>query len=363
LKFDGVKLEALPEEGFTHREALAALSGEELARLKEASDAPGLVHLAGHVALLAATGTAVLLAPNWPLWVLAVIAHGIVLIFLFTLEHEAVHGTAFRSAWINRTAAEVTGFLVVVPPRWFRYFHFAHHRHTQDPERDPELATPKPHDRWSYVRHLSGLPYWKAEIGTIINNALGRSVGCYVPPAARSRVIAEARAYLAGYAAFAAVAFATGWTWPLELWLVPLIAGQPFLRAYLLAEHGACPLVADMLANTRTTFASRFVRFLAWNMPYHTAHHVLPVVPFHRLRTLTAILETRLACTANGYFDAHRQIRAGWGRDHIDFGRYAQEIQAHTADQAPRMMNTVPSGSHRSAMEKISAGSSSEPSR
>jgi fatty acid desaturase len=56
------------------------------------------------------------------------------------------------------------------------------------------------------------------------------------------------------------------------------------------------------------------MRFLAWNMPYHTAHHVLPVVPFHRLGCLTALLESRLATTADGYVDAHRRIRAAWER-------------------------------------------------
>ena len=309
-----VKPQPAPLEVYTHREAINALSDEELTRLKETSDRPGLVHLAGHVAVLVATGTAVLLAPNWPLWFAASLVHGIALIFLFTLEHEAIHATAFRSAWLNRIVAEVTGALVIVPPRWFRYFHFAHHRHTQDVERDPELATPKPSDWWSYVRHLSGLPYWKAQASIILGNAFGRNVGSYVPGSARGRIVAEARGYLAGYAGFAVLCLAAGWTWPLELWLVPLLFGQPFLRAYLLAEHGACPLVADMLMNTRTTFTNRLVRFLGWNMPYHTAHHVLPVVPFHRLAGLTALLERRLATTADGYLDAHAQIRAGWRR-------------------------------------------------
>jgi fatty acid desaturase len=307
-----VKPQAESHEAYTHREALVALSDDELTRLKETSDRPGLVHLAGHAALLVATGTAVVLAPNWPLWLAAATAHGIVLIFLFTLEHEAVHATAFRSPWLNRAAAEVAGALVVVPPRWFRYFHFAHHRHTQDPAHDPELETPKPSDWWSYVRHLSALPYWRAQIATIIGNAMGRDIGSYVPASARRRIVTEARGYLAVYAGFAALCLAANWTWPLELWLVPLLLGQPFLRAYLLAEHGACPMVADMLANTRTTFTNRLVRFLAWNMPYHTAHHVLPVVPFHRLGALTELLEQRLATTAEGYVDAHRQIRRHW---------------------------------------------------
>jgi fatty acid desaturase len=122
----------------------------------------------------------------------------------------------------------------------------------------------------------------------------------------------EARAYLAVYAALAFASLWQGWTWPLYLWIGPALIGQPFLRAYLLAEHAACPLIPDMLANTRTTFAGRLVNLLAWNMPHHTAHHALPVVPFHQLPRLTARLEQHLKSRADGYIDAHRQIRAAW---------------------------------------------------
>jgi fatty acid desaturase len=67
-----------------------------------------------------------------------------------------------------------------------------------------------------------------------------------------------------------------------------------------------------MLANTRTTFCNGAIRFLAWNMPHHTAHHALPTVPFHRLPRLTSILQDRLKVTATGYGEAHRQIRTAW---------------------------------------------------
>lgn len=306
-----VKPEASREAHFTHREAIAALKEEELARLKETSDRPGLARLAGYLGLLCLTGFTVLHAPNWPLWLIAATAHGVLLVFLFTLEHEAIHGTAFRTGWLNRAVAAAAGFVVIVPALWFRYFHFAHHRHTQDIERDPELASPKPSDWRSYALYLTGLPYWKAEIAAIIATTRGE-VGDYVPASAAPRVVAEARLHLALYAVLAAVSLAMGWTWPLELWVAPLLLGQPFLRAYLLAEHGACPLVADMLANTRTTFTNGLVRLLAWNMPYHTAHHVLPVVPFHKLPELTGLLEDRLASTARGYIHVHRQFRQSW---------------------------------------------------
>ncbi len=287
------------------------IAGEELASLKELSNAPGILHLSGHLLLLVLTGWSVLLA-HGPVWLLASLAHGILLVFLFTPLHESIHETAFRSPWLNRSVAAVAGFLLLLPPRYFRYFHFAHHRFTQDPAQDPELEKPRPQTPLQYAWHLTGLPYWKAAVMALLNDALGRNIGRYVPASAIPKLILEARLYLASYAVLATLGMAFRLDWILWLWVVPALLGQPFLRAYLLAEHAACPFIADMLANTRTTFCSGLVRYLAWNMPHHTAHHALPTVPFHRLPKLTQILESRLKCTARGYPDAHRQIFRAW---------------------------------------------------
>ncbi|MEZ5775961.1 MAG: fatty acid desaturase [Hyphomicrobiaceae bacterium] len=297
-------------EVFDHRQALASLSGAELARLREPSDAAGLRHLALHLAALGLTGGLVLASLHTWLVLPAMVAHGIVLSFLFAPLHESIHGTAFRSPAINLAVAEVAGFLLLLPPRWFRYFHLAHHRHTQDPEHDPELATPRPATMAAYLRHLTGYGYWTAEIRKIIANGLGRSTDGFVPLKGRPKVVREARIHLLGYALIAGLSIAMGSTLVLWLWVVPALLGQPFLRAYLLAEHAGLPFVADMLTNSRTTFTSGLVRFLAWNMPFHSAHHALPTIPFFRLPALTAHLRQSLRSTADGYVDAHRQIIA-----------------------------------------------------
>jgi fatty acid desaturase len=296
----------------THRDAIAALSGLELGSLKEAANAPALLRLFGHAGILVASGTVVLLTHSWIVWFLAMLVYGIALMFLFSLEHETIHGTAFRSPWLNTIIAEAAGLPLLLPPRYFRYFHFAHHRHTQNPARDPELASPKPSDWFSYFKYLSGIPYWRDAVGGLLRHALGRAHEDYIPAIGRAKVVLEARIYVLLIIALAAASVEFGWAWPLELWVIPALIGQPFLRAYLLAEHAACPLVADMLTNSRTTYTTAVVRFLAWNMPYHSAHHALPTVPFHRLPELNEKLGSRLKCTAQGYVDAHRQIRTAF---------------------------------------------------
>lgn len=281
-----------------HKAFLSSLSAEDRARLTERTDAPGTIRLAGHLGLIAALAAGV--AYGVPFWPFLLPVLGVALAFLFTIEHECTHQTPYRTAWLNEAVGFLTGFLIIQPFLWFRYFHLAHHRHTNDPERDPELVgKPKP-DTWSeFAWHLSSAKYWRGKGELLIRNAFGEIGDGYTPERAKPALRRESRIMLALYAlALASLAVSPLLFW---IWLLPLALGFPALRLYLLAEHGRCPAVADMFDNTRTTFTNRFVRFLAWNMPYHAEHHVFPAVPFHRLPTLHAHTAAHLKRTSDGY--------------------------------------------------------------
>ena len=86
---------------------------------------------------------------------------------------------------------------------------------------------------------------------------------------------------MVGGAIVAALLF--GWETPLVFWILPQFICQPFLRAYVLAEHTGCTHDRNGLTNTRTTLTNAAVRLLMWNMPYHAEHHLYPSIPFHRL--------------------------------------------------------------------------------
>ena len=199
---------------------------------------------------------------------------------------------------------------MLVPPEWFRCFHAAHHRFTHDPARDPELAVPEPRTRWEYAWRLTGLPLWRASLRTLLINAAGRCRDGYLPAGSRAAVTREARLMLAGYGLLAAGSLALRSDLLLWLWVVPALLGQPFLRAYLMAEHGRCPQVADMLANSRTTFTTAAMRRLAWNMPYHAEHHAYPAVPFHALPRFHELARAHLKTTERGYARFHRRFAA-----------------------------------------------------
>jgi fatty acid desaturase len=120
--------------------------------------------------------------------------------------------------------------------------------------------------------------------------------------------VREARWLLAFYGVLALASLLAGSDLALWLWLLPALLGQPFLRAYLLAEHTLCPLVPDMLRNSRTTRSTGLVRRLAWNMPYHAEHHAHPALPFHALPAAHALLAARVTVQADGYVAVQRQI-------------------------------------------------------
>ncbi len=253
-------------------------------------------------ALVWAADTRWLLLPAW-------IIYGTALVFLFAPLHECIHRTAFRSRRANDAVAMVCGFLLLLPARYFRTFHFAHHRFTNDPDRDPELQTAKPENLTTYIWAMSGIgSYWWPQIRSILRHAQGRAQEKFIPEADRIPIIREARSHLMAYAALVGLSILLETTVILHYHVIPALFGMIALRLFLLAEHTGCELTDDMFQNTRTTRTNPVVNFLAWNMPYHCEHHVYPAVPFHQLPTLHRHLQGHLGVVSDGYRGFHREF-------------------------------------------------------
>ena len=288
--------------------AAGRLPDQELSALIERSDRKGLAHLALHVLAIAAAGAVYAGVFDTAWMISAAWLYGTALVFLFAPLHETVHYTAFRSRWINRAVSAVCGWILVLPPRYFRAFHLEHHRYTQDPDRDPELAVAPPRTWSGYLWRVSGFQYWTSRARTMLVHASGSVTEPYIAPSERAAVAREARVHLASYVAVAAASAASGSAAMLWIWLVPVVLGQPMLRLYLLAEHTGRPMVPDMLENSRTVLTNAIVRFLAWNMPYHAEHHAYAAIPFHALPRAHAILAPYIREQSPGYASVHREL-------------------------------------------------------
>jgi fatty acid desaturase len=288
----------------------AEIDRAALKPLARRSDRAGLMRLAGHAGTLAGTGALVLLAAGQPLLLVPAMAlHGAALMFLFAPLHETIHRTAFQSRSLNDGVAFVCGLFLLLPPDYFRAFHFAHHRWTQDPARDPELAGGgRPATRAAFLLYLSGLPYWSWQARILLRHASGRVDAPFITPGQRPRIVREARLVLGIYGAGAAASMLFASPLLLLLWVGPALLGQPWLRAFLAAEHMLCPTAPEMQRNTRTTLTNPLLRYYGWNMNYHAEHHLAPALPFHALPAAHATLRASLAMIAPGYRLVLRQI-------------------------------------------------------
>lgn len=299
--------------GLTHEQAhIRAPAPAAMMHLAGRSDAEGLRHLAIHLGLLLLTGTLVALLPGW--WKTpAVLALGVVQAAFFAPFHETMHQTAFASRRLNAVVGWLAGAPSLFNWHFYQAYHLAHHRHTQDPERDPELMMQPPPTRFrSYLLRLTTLPYWRSRFRIAVDGLRGDfSAYPYIHPDAAPRIVRSVRWMLAFVAGAVLLAGLTlGWQAVLLFWVLPQLFGQSLLRCYLLTEHTFCSHERDGLTNTRTMLTNPLLRLLMWNMPYHAEHHLYPFIPFHRLAEAHGLLRDRLAHVHPGYVDWHRQYLA-----------------------------------------------------
>ena len=283
-----------------------------LRSLAQRRDGPGLAFLAAHLATLAVTGTLVWLCLGtawlWP----AMFLHGVVIVHLFAPFHETAHSSAFKSRRLNESVYWATALVLGLPPTHFRLEHAAHHAHTSDPDHDPEMITAG-NTVSGYLWYASSLPYFYYLLSSLARHpfaAFTPGEQGFIAPSQRARVQRDAWAMWAVYATIAALSFATGSLAALWLWLVPRVIAEPVMRVIRLSEHGACPLVPDMLQNTRTVLTLRPLQWLNWNMAYHAEHHGIPAVPFHALPALHTHLGPHLAELEHGYLPTQGRILA-----------------------------------------------------
>ncbi|MEM6663720.1 MAG: fatty acid desaturase [Pseudomonadota bacterium] len=256
-----------------------------LRKLVQRSDARGAVQAGSHFGAIALTGT--LLWATWGTWwaVPLFVLHGILINFLYAGQHELSHGTPFKTKWMNVALGRLIGFLLFYPRDFDLYQHTAHHKWTQNWSRDGELAR-EPYTLRSYLLWFLGPTYWWSRITRIFRLALGKVIEPYIREDQFTRVIHEARFHLALYAAIAVISLATQSWAAVILWLAPMLTTKAVHQLQNTIEHLGLSHDDNILDNTRSTRTNAVMRWLCWNMQYHTAHHAFPSVPFHRLKEL-----------------------------------------------------------------------------
>jgi beta-carotene hydroxylase len=194
----------------------------------------------------------------------------------FTPLHDATHRAVSRTRWVNEAIGRVSSLCLLSPFAAFRAMHLEHHKHTNDPHRDPD--------------HYSGRGAWWALPLRWVTQDLHyylRIVGAW-----HSRPRAERVEVVLSVAVFASLLGALTWAGygeaVLLAWVIPArlaIAALSFSFDYLPHVPHQTPASEDRFAATRILIApSLSVLFLFQN--YHLIHHLYPGVPFYRYRAV-----------------------------------------------------------------------------
>jgi fatty acid desaturase len=321
------------EASFSRR---SILTPQELRALSERSDLWGFAQLGSHFGAIAAAAVlhAQVMGTGWVL--LTGLALGVLLNFLYAGQHELSHATVFKTRKLNELFGRIIGFIQIFPRDFDQIMHFAHHQYTQDWERDGELVR-EPYTLTTYLMWLSGISYWRNRIVGNIRRARGIILEPYIRAEEEAKVIREARVHLGLYALIAVVSLALGSWAALTYWIIPMVLTKPIHQLQNTIEHLGLSHENDILENTRSTRINALGRWLCWQMPYHTAHHTFPAVPFWKLKELNTRLEDKAG-------EVHRM---GWIEFQIEVIR---KLRAKDESQYPMdEVWVVPTSGGRSA--------------
>ncbi len=204
--------------------------------------------------------------------------------------HEAGHGTAFRTDWMNVALYELASFMVMRESTVWRWSHTRHHSDTIIVGRDPEIAVPRPASIGEMILAMFNLGFYPKYFSHIVTHAFGRRSAeeqTFIPETEFSKVMVRARIYVAIYASVIAFAVSRRSLLPVMLVGLPNLFGTWLMVVYGFTQHaGLAENVLDHRLNCRTVLMNPVNRFLYWNMNFHIEHHMFPLVPYHALPRL-----------------------------------------------------------------------------
>jgi fatty acid desaturase len=245
--------------------------------------------------------------------------------------HELSHGTAFKSKAANELFYYLFCFLTWNNPVHFRTSHMLHHQYTLFAGQDKEVLQPPVKDKLNGVNWLRWTTFdfvwfWLL-VKTMVLHALGRGDVDYFSwdplftreDPRRAAMIRWARIALIGYAVLIAVFIV------FKLWvLIYLIVLGSFFATILgnltgsIQHTGLSSSVPDWRLICHTVKVNPVVRYLYWNMNFHTEHHMYAAVPFWQLPRFYARVSPGMQNPQQGFLAALRLLFQIKGRQRKD---------------------------------------------
>ena len=227
--------------------------------------------------------------------------------------HESGHGTAFKTQWMNEALYQIGSFMVLRNPTAWRWSHIRHHTDTIIVGMDPEIAVMRPPAAAKVLMNFFAVPTaieaFKRMFIHIATGRLHPEEACYVPESEHAKAVRDSWIWFAVYSVVIGSAI---WWWtllPLMVIGLPSIYGAWHYVLTGILQHAAlADDVLDHRLNSRTFHTNPFSRFVYWNMNYHVEHHMFPMVPYHALPRLHAMIGEDLPEPDKSMWDAYKKV-------------------------------------------------------
>ena len=203
----------------------------------------------------------------------------------YTVAHDSVHGSISGSdaslRWLNKALGYMAAWILMIPLTAHRHEHMAHHRHTNDPENDPDFPVAQMRD---------SLPA-AAKSAVLIVLGQFRHYFKYrwrQAPARQNLVmLVEVLAAMVPRLAVLASGF---WIEGLLLFgLAWLIGVMILLYLFAYIVHRPHEQTGRYIDTSTIVLPGPLGPLLTWlwlYQNYHTIHHLFPRVPFYRYAKL-----------------------------------------------------------------------------
>ncbi|MHA1547347.1 MAG: fatty acid desaturase family protein [Alphaproteobacteria bacterium] len=225
--------------------------------------------------------------------------------------HECGHGSAFKTRWMNDVVYHIASFMMVRNPVRWRWSHARHHTDTIIVGRDPEIAMMRPPVANRVFLNLLGIVDMWGGLRLMLLNAAGRidrEEATFIPQSEHSKVILVARVWCVIYGATIIASLLMWSILPLMLIGLPRLYGAWHHILTGVMQHAAlAENVVDHRLNSRTMYLNPISRFIYWNMNYHIEHHMFPMVPYHALPRLHALIKDDLPTPNRSMIEGYRE--------------------------------------------------------
>ncbi|KVE23504.1 hypothetical protein WS67_22760 [Burkholderia singularis] len=252
----------------------------------------------------------------WPVIVVAMLINGLMYAHLVELQHECLHGHAFRSSGLNRLFGVLCGIFMMSSHSHYRYDHLRHHAY---------LGTATNSEHFDY--RFQNLDSWLGFARSFFDLSRYRRLArlSWLSLAWRPLPNIDKRKYnrdikqeyllnLAVLVASIGYTIQSGSMLVALAWWIPtLLVAEGVHFMIEMPEHFGLNTQTDpnVLTNTRTIHTSKFFTWFVNGNDLHTAHHYHHGVPMCNIHQLNDLIEPYTTTIESSYLSFYRRVING----------------------------------------------------